>query len=83
MNNSTTNTNLLVQPDMLLSMSTITFREKQILKLIAKGFTDSEIGNKLFVSPYTVQTHRRNLIIKFRANNSCEVIFKACKMKII
>jgi DNA-binding CsgD family transcriptional regulator len=37
-------------------------REKEILKLIEKGFDSKEIAEKLFLSPATVNTHRKNMI---------------------
>jgi len=41
-----------------------TKRERQILLLIAKGFTSKEIANSLFISPETVKKHRKNMIHK-------------------
>lgn len=49
-------------------------REKEILELIANGFTSNEIADKLFISLNTVETHRRNLISKFQARNMAEMI---------
>ena len=42
----------------------LTRREKEILKLVAKGQTSREIGDRLFISKHTVDTHRRNIIEK-------------------
>ena len=39
-------------------------REKSILELLAKGFTNKEIAEKLFISVHTVTTHRKNIIKK-------------------
>ncbi len=39
-------------------------REKSILKLLAKGFTNKDIALKLFISIHTVTTHRKNIIKK-------------------
>lgn len=55
----------------------ITAREKEVLKLIALGHTDPEIGSRLFLSKFTVNTHRKNLIRKFEAKNACNLILKA------
>ncbi|WP_025765375.1 response regulator transcription factor [Dyadobacter tibetensis] len=41
-----------------------TKREKQILLLIAKGFTSKAIANSLFISLETVKKHRKNMIQK-------------------
>jgi DNA-binding NarL/FixJ family response regulator len=52
----------------------ITRRESEILKLIADGLTNNEIGEKLFISPLTVDTHRKNLLLKFNARNTAILI---------
>ncbi len=39
-------------------------REREVLQLIAEGFTSSEIADRLFLSPATVDTHRRNIARK-------------------
>ncbi|RAW02347.1 response regulator [Pseudochryseolinea flava] len=44
-------------------------REKEILKYIAEEFTTPEIAEKLFISQYTVNTHRKNLISKLGVKN--------------
>ena|SRR5690554_5939582 len=49
-------------------------REREVLELIANGFTSQEIADKLFISLNTVETHRRNLINKFQARNMAEMI---------
>ncbi len=44
--------------------SELTPREKEILKLIALGYTNQQIADKLFISPHTVITHRKNITKK-------------------
>ncbi|MBN2893014.1 MAG: response regulator transcription factor [Bacteroidales bacterium] len=41
--------------------SEISEREKEIIKLVALGFTNKEIADKLFLSVHTVITHRKNI----------------------
>jgi DNA-binding NarL/FixJ family response regulator len=53
---------------------TLTRREKEILILIAEGKTNNEIADKLFVSHYTVDTHRKNLLVKFDVGNTAQLI---------
>ncbi len=48
----------------------LTQREKEVLQLIAVGLTSIEIGEKLFISKNTVETHRKNLLIKLNAKNT-------------
>lgn len=52
----------------------ITDREKQVLKLIAKGFTSEKIANKLFISLFTVKSHRKNLFRKLKVTNASELL---------
>ena len=42
----------------------ISEREVEIIKLIAEGFINKEIANKLFLSTHTVNTHRKNIMSK-------------------
>lgn len=52
----------------------ITRRESSVLKLLAEGFTNLEIAEKLFISPLTVDSHRKNLIVKLQARNTASLI---------
>ena len=52
----------------------LTRREVEVLKYIADGFTNPEIGEKLFISPLTVDSHRKNLILKLNAKNTASLI---------
>ncbi len=49
-------------------------REKEILKLIAEGFTNIEISKQLFISIDTVDTHRKNLYTKLNVRNTALLI---------
>ncbi len=61
----------------------ITRREIEILELISKGMTNPEIATKLFISPTTVDTHRKNLLAKFEAKNVASMIRLAIEMNFI
>jgi len=52
----------------------ITKRESEILKLIADGLTNQEIADQLFISIFTVDSHRKNLLLKFNAKNTATLI---------
>lgn len=52
----------------------ITRREKEILILIAEGFTNPEIASKLFVSSTTVDSHRKNLLAKLNVKNTASLV---------
>ncbi|HMQ64519.1 MAG TPA: response regulator transcription factor [Flavilitoribacter sp.] len=52
-------------------------REKQVLRMIVDEYTTTEIAEKLFISFGTVETHRRNLLIKLGARNTAGLV-RAC-----
>lgn len=58
-------------------------REKEVLECIASGLTTSEIGEKLFISKNTVETHRKNLLYKLKARNTAELVNNAYKQRLI
>lgn len=49
-------------------------REKEILNLISKGYTSQHIADELFISRYTVETHRKNILRKLNFNTSTELV---------
>ncbi|GAB2796110.1 response regulator transcription factor [Rhabdobacter roseus] len=61
----------------------VTRREKEVLHLLAQGLTTPEIAEKIFVSPLTVESHRRNLLQKFRVTNSASLVHKATELRYI
>lgn len=61
----------------------ITRREKEILQLIAQGYTNIEIANQLFISTATVNTHRKSLLEKFEAKNTAILIGRANKLGLV
>lgn len=52
----------------------LTKREKEIVKLIAEGFTNAQIAQQLFLSVDTVDTHRKNLYTKLNVKNTALLI---------
>jgi DNA-binding NarL/FixJ family response regulator len=52
----------------------LTRREVEVLKLIADGLTNQEIAEKLFISAWTVDSHRKNLLLKFNAKNTAHLV---------
>lgn len=61
----------------------ITRREKEVLLLVADGFTNAEIAEKLFISVPTVNTHRKSLLSKFNVNNTAGLIKLAAKHNLV
>ncbi|MEG0929033.1 MULTISPECIES: response regulator [Chryseobacterium] len=66
-----------------LQIPRLTKREKQILQLVAQGKTSNMIAEELFLSPLTVDTHRKNLLQKFQAKNSTELVNYAIQFQMI
>ena len=58
-------------------------REKEILALIAEGYTSPQIAEKIYVSPHTVDTHRKNLLTKLDVKNTATLIKFAIENKLI
>ena len=61
----------------------ITERELEIITLIAEGYTNVEIAEKLFLSPHTVNTHRKNILQKLGVNNTAAIVMYAVKTQLV
>lgn len=62
---------------------TLTPREREILQMTAEGLTSTEIGEKLMISPRTVEVHRSNLTIKLGIKNQADLIRFAIRRGIL
>ncbi len=56
------------------NLSSLTDREIEIIKCIAEGLSNKEIGDKLFISHRTVDTHRTNLMSKLNLHNVAGIV---------
>jgi DNA-binding NarL/FixJ family response regulator len=65
------------------SYDLLTDREKEVLQLLAEGKTNKEVASLLNLSPYTVETHRTNLMQKLGLHNTAEIVLYAVRKKII
>jgi DNA-binding CsgD family transcriptional regulator len=61
----------------------LTKRETEILALIAKGYSGSEISKMLILSEHTVRTHRKNILMKTHSRNGKELLRKAFEWGLI
>ncbi len=52
----------------------LTARENEVLKLVAKGYTYKEIGERLFISTKTVQNHVQNILVKLQLKKRYELM---------
>src|SRR5690606_21771895 len=58
-------------------------REYEVLQLLAKGYSNADIANNLFLSVSTIKTHVSNLLIKMDVKSRTQTIEKAKRLKII
>lgn len=63
--------------------SNLSAREKEVLALIADGFSNQEIADQLFISLHTVKTHARKINAKLGAKSRTQAIVKARELAII
>lgn len=61
----------------------LTKREKEVLELICKGYSNQQISDQLFISQRTVERHRSSLLLKTDSKNSISLVVYAIKHKLI
>jgi two-component system response regulator NreC len=61
----------------------LTVREKEVLQLLAEGRTNKEVATLLDVSPYTVESHRTNLMQKLNVHNTAEIVLYAVRKRLV
>lgn len=61
----------------------ITEREMEVLRLLAKGLSNQEIAEKVFVSLSTVKTHNQNLFKKLDVKRRTQAVEKARQLRLI
>ncbi len=61
----------------------LTSRQKEILRLVAQGCTNREIGQRLSISVRTVEVHRFNLMRRLRVRNVAQLLRQAIALNII
>jgi DNA-binding NarL/FixJ family response regulator len=64
----------LVVPDSPVALEPLSERERDVLNLIALGYTNQEIGKTLFISVRTVDTHRAHIMRKLRLETRAELV---------
>jgi RNA polymerase sigma factor (sigma-70 family) len=61
----------------------LTEREREVLQLLAEGKSNKEAAAVLDVSPYTVESHRTNLMQKLKLHNTAEIVLYAVRKGIV
>ena len=64
-------------------MATLTQRERDVLRLLADGMSNEEIGKSLFISPETVRTHVRKAMAKLDADTRTQAVATALRQSLI
>jgi DNA-binding NarL/FixJ family response regulator len=65
------------------SFELLTEREREVLQLLAEGKSNKEAAAVMNLSPYTVETHRANLMQKLGLHNTAEIVLYAVRKAII
>jgi DNA-binding NarL/FixJ family response regulator len=58
-------------------------REVEIITLIAEGYSNKEVADKLFLSTHTVTTHRKNIMNKLGVNNTAGLVLFAVRENLV
>ena len=61
----------------------ISSRELEVLQLMAKGFSNQQIAERLFVSLNTIKTHSSNLFLKMEVERRTQAVEKAKRLGLI
>ena len=72
-----------VDPRPQVPDETLSRREKDVVKLLAKGLSNKEISEQLYISPHTVITHRKNITRKLNIKSVAGLIVYAIINEII
>jgi DNA-binding NarL/FixJ family response regulator len=73
----------LEQPPSDQPVTALTKRELEILQLIVKGQTNVEIGKALYLSPYTIKCHVRNIMNKLAVDDRVQIAVRALRSGLV
>ena len=74
---------VLAAPAVTDSLPALTRREREVLRLLADGLSNEEIGKQLFISPETVRTHVRKAMDKLDADTRTQAVATALRQSLI
>jgi len=74
---------VLASSDAAAKATKLTQRERDVLRLLADGLTNEEIGKRLFISPETVRTHVRKAMGKLDADTRTQAVATALRQSLI
>jgi DNA-binding NarL/FixJ family response regulator len=73
----------LVNAQIQAKLPVVTPREREVLRLLADGLSNEEIGKRLFISPETVRTHVRKAMAKLDADTRTQAVATALRQSLI
>jgi DNA-binding NarL/FixJ family response regulator len=73
----------MLEPNAADPADNLTSREREILQLVAEGYSNKELCTRLGISLRTVENHRHNLMRKLGAHNSADLTREAFRMVLI
>ena len=71
------------RPEQRTGMDALTPREREVLQLIAEGYTNQRIANELYISVKTVEAHKAHIMAKLHARNRTDLIRYAIRKGIV
>ncbi|MBD2460280.1 response regulator transcription factor [Oscillatoria sp. FACHB-1407] len=75
--------NQLEKPTSDQPIAVLTKRELEILQLLVKGQTNAEIGKALYLSPYTIKCHVRNIMNKLAVDDRVQIAVRALRSGLV
>jgi DNA-binding NarL/FixJ family response regulator len=74
---------ILDEVDTFVKFAELTVRELDVIILLSRGYTNKEIASKLILSKYTIETHRKNIMKKFKLKTTGQLIYYAAQRGIV
>jgi DNA-binding NarL/FixJ family response regulator len=74
---------VLARSEAVAGVPELTRRERDILRMLADGLRNEEIGNRLFISPFTVRNHVEKVMAKLDANSRTHAVATALRQALI
>jgi DNA-binding NarL/FixJ family response regulator len=74
---------VLASPEAAERLAGLTKREREILRLLADGMRNQQVGETLFISPTTVATHVQNAMAKLDADTRTQAVASALRQSLI
>lgn len=62
---------------------TLTGRERQLLKLIVDGYSNTEIADRMCLAKQTIKGYRKNLVFKLQVHNTAQLVRLAIEQKLV